>query len=504
MSFKRSKESSGGKISLGKRIRQNILSPLSSKKSKLHVGISNNDQNEIKNDKTDFSMPSNKALCQSFYESRKISNKNNPKNDNFMKTDDLYTYSKNSKFTENRKNVSSNNNNNVLPFDPSVSFIKSLSTVFESKPNVLTTILQKIEEDSSNKKLNGRSSAFCSDIIEVQLGYCINVEAYSENIIKSNYWRQKCDNNERLDFAKHRVEGVFYINYLQEKFKYEIETFQLACFVFDKFYQNSLNGVDSKIDLRSISKTGSKTGSGSNKIAETKTIKQKYLTLTGILQVASVSIFLAAKYEQIYPKSVSLHLQSFKSLPIHSDYRHIETIAKNLKSIDKKSFFKLERTICRNLQFNFSRPTPITYLRFYSFLMELDGKNHKFSQFLVDLLLISNKTCHLTPSVCAVVATMMSRKYKNKGDFVWTKYDKALTGYSCEDVKSAIRDLARSLLDIGGSHAKYDASEVCAGLVWYGTFEILYRIRQKINYHKRMKFAKKLYRMLFFTEKPSF
>ena len=23
-----------------------------------------------------------------------------------------------------------------------------------------------------------------------------------------------------------------------------------------------------------------------------------------------------------------------------------------------------------------------------------------------------------------------------------------------------------------------------AGLVWYGTFEILYRIRQKINYHK--------------------
>jgi len=96
--------------------------------------------------------------------------------------------------------------------------------------------------------------------------------------------------------------------------------------------------------------------------------------------------------------------------------------------------------------------------------MELDGKNHKFSQFLVDLLLISNKTCHLTPSVCAVVATMMSRKYKNKGDFVWTKYDKALTGYSCEDVKSAIRDLARSLLNIGGSHAKYDASEVCVAL----------------------------------------
>jgi len=395
-------------------------------------------------------MPSNKALCQSFYEYRKSSN--NLKTDNSTKTDFLYTYPKNLKIREITENDSSNNNNNEPPFDPSISFLKSVSTVFESKPDVLTTILKKIEDDSSNKKLNGRSSAFCSDIIEVQLGYCINIEANSENIIKSNYWRQKCDNNERLDFAKNRIEGVFYINYLQEKFKYEIETFQLACFIFDKFYQNALNPIDSKTDQNS------------KKIAETKTIKQKYLTLTGILQVASVSIFLAAKYEQIYPKSVSLHLQSFKSLPIHSDYRDIESITKNLKSIDKKSFFKLERTICRNLQFNFSRPTPITYLRFYSFLMELDGKHHKFSQFLVDLLLISNKTCHLTPSVCAVVATMMSRKYKNKVDFVWTKYDKALTGYSCEDVKGAIRDLAGSLLDIGGCYKEYDTSEMCVAL----------------------------------------
>merc|ERR1712071_511686 len=152
MSFKSSKgESSGGKFSLGKRIRQNILfSPLSSKKSKLHVEISNNDRNEIKNYETDFSMPSNKALCQSFYEYRKSSN--NLKTDNYTKTDFLYTYPKNLKIREITENDSSKNNNNEPPFDPSISFLKSVSTVFESKPDVLTTILQKIEDDSSNKK----------------------------------------------------------------------------------------------------------------------------------------------------------------------------------------------------------------------------------------------------------------------------------------------------------------------------------------------------------------
>merc|ERR1719500_1867988 len=47
---------------------------------------------------------------------------------------------------------------------------------------------------------------------------------------------------------------------------------------------------------------------------------------------------------------------------------------------------------------------------------------------------------------------MMSRKYRDKSDFVWTKSDRALTGYTCEDVKGTLKNLARSLMYINGKY----------------------------------------------------
>ena len=392
---------------MSKRILETIFPPRLKKRAK--VNDDEHQKNSSANNKKykNFSIPQNKALCQSFYDFRTAETNNN------------------------------NNNNN-----------QTSSSSLNCKPDILSKILGKIEEDSQNKKLNGRSHAFCADIIEVQIGYCINLEANSENIIHANYWRLDCDNNDRLKFSRHRTEGLFYMNYLQLKFEYEIETFQLACFIFDKYYQNSFTGPKFKI-------------------------KEKYMSeLAGVLTVASVSIFLAAKYEQIYPVKLSKHLQIFKNQPRFSDYRDIEDVTKNLKKVDNKQFLKLERSICRSLSFNLSRPSTVTYLRFYSFYMDLDNTYHKFSQFLVDLLLISNKTCHITPSIQAVAAIMMSRRFKYKSKFRWTNTDHKLTGYWCEDLKGVLIDLATSIVEIVGDETieksrPHDIYFRCSGMKEY-------------------------------------
>ena len=107
------------------------------------------------------------------------------------------------------QNYSESNNNNENPVD---TLSKSLS-----KPNVLEDILAKIELDSNNKKINGRSSAFCADIIEVQIGYCINIEAHPDNVLTANYWKEHGN-----DFSKHRAQAIYYMNYLQHNFHYSI------------------------------------------------------------------------------------------------------------------------------------------------------------------------------------------------------------------------------------------------------------------------------------------
>ena len=131
-------------------------------------------------------------------------------------------------------------------------------------------------------------------------------------------------------------------------------------------------------------------------------------------------IFIASKYEEIYP-------------PFLEDYL-------DLLNFSKEEIFKLENFILDKINFELHICSPYLFLTkfFYS-----NSKKEKtdilyLAQLILDISTISIEFCEHNPSFQAVICLYLSRYiyYKNKNEIkLWTKDDEFMTGYSELEIK---------------------------------------------------------------------
>ena len=109
------------------------------------------------------------------------------------------------------------------------------------------------------------------------------------------------------------------------------------------------------------------------------------------------ALFLASKYEEIYPNSIA-------------DFAYITADTYTAAQIRKK-----EMDMLRKLDYRLGRPTPLLFLRRYSKLMNTTKSVHCLAKYFLELCYLSTTSRALLPSQCAVGALVLSRRVVGSG-----------------------------------------------------------------------------------------
>lgn len=139
-------------------------------------------------------------------------------------------------------------------------------------------------------------------------------------------------------------------------------------------------------------------------------VPRKELQLVGV-----TAMFLAAKYEEIYPHSIA-------------EFAYISADTYTTQQMRKK-----ECDILRRLNYQLGKPTPLTFLRRYSKLMNTTTKIHNLAKYFIEVLYIFTDGRALLPSQCAVGAVILAtRVTTNRGKVadIWSPFMEQHTWYS--------------------------------------------------------------------------
>lgn len=135
--------------------------------------------------------------------------------------------------------------------------------------------------------------------------------------------------------------------------------------------------------------------------------------------LATGSLFIAAKYEEVYSPSVKNY-----SYVTDGGYTEEEILA-------------AERYILQILQFDLSYPNPMNFLRRISKADDYDIETRTIGKYLLEISIMDYKFIGLKPSLCAAAAMFVSRKMLGRSD-----WDGTLThysgGYTKEDMKHVV------------------------------------------------------------------
>lgn len=146
-------------------------------------------------------------------------------------------------------------------------------------------------------------------------------------------------------YAKMRAVLVDWINEVHTQFHLVGETFQLAVAIIDLYLQ------------------------------KVKDTKRSHLQLVGV-----TALFIAAKYEELYPPAIA-------------DFIYITD-----DTYSGKQIRQMELQIFKALDCNLSRPLPIHFLRRFSKAAEAEDHHHAMSKYFLELAMIEYNMCHYRPS----------------------------------------------------------------------------------------------------------
>jgi len=278
----------------------------------------------------------------------------------------------------------------------------------EKDSATLQLIVKKLTaQQNTSRSKEPIEEKFCLDIIEQQIGYCVNVESEERNIIKEQYWL----GSKHADvFKVHREKVMLFAKDLQFKLEHFNETFLITAFIFDKFYQTILEKESTNYDTT------------------------EYCQEAWMHVVVCACFLLASKYDEIYPAPIDdfQYLLSEKCLP--------DSYPRGIR-VEKETILEIERLIVVEIDWNFSKPNGLFYLQLYSILFGHDRDAHELSKFLLDLIYINNATCHLAPSVAAASVIMLTRKYTMENQFVWKQSDALITSYKCSALLKILKTI---------------------------------------------------------------
>ncbi|CAH8516829.1 unnamed protein product [Heterobilharzia americana] len=166
----------------------------------------------------------------------------------------------------------------------------------------------------------------------------------------------------------------------------------------------------------------------------------KRLTKDGFQLIGIASLFIAAKFEEMYPPDIS-------------DFSSITNNA--YSKIDIRN---MEQAILQSIDFYLSVPTPLVFLRRFSKAVEVsvftndtcfqaDRNTHNLAKYFLELTIQEYDLAHLPGNLRAAVSLCMSRAiYLGTSELeqVWNDRLSYLSGYVLDDIRPHLQVLARA------------------------------------------------------------
>ncbi|XP_053202544.1 G2/mitotic-specific cyclin-B-like [Panonychus citri] len=160
-----------------------------------------------------------------------------------------------------------------------------------------------------------------------------------------------------------------------------------------------------------------------DRFCQAENINKNKVQLVGI-----TSMFIASKYEEIYP-------------PEMNDF---VSMCDNL--YHKKDIIKMEIAILKGLKFELGRPLPLHFLRRMSKAAHADAVIHTMAKYLMELCLVEYECVHWDPSLVAATALYTTLRIVGEGSNPWSSTLKFYSHYSDEQLQPYVSVLCKIIL----------------------------------------------------------
>ncbi|KAL3041369.1 hypothetical protein OYC64_019549 [Pagothenia borchgrevinki] len=161
-------------------------------------------------------------------------------------------------------------------------------------------------------------------------------------------------------------------------------------------------------------------------------VPRKQLQLVGV-----TAMFLASKYEEMYPPEIS-------------DFAYVTDRAYTTAEIRD-----MEMSILRVLKFQLGRPLPLQFLRRASKVYEVTAEQHTLAKYLLELTMVDYEMVHMPPSIVASASLALSLKVLDAGD--WDVTLQHYMEYTAESLIPVMAHIAKNVLKVNDGTTKHMA-----------------------------------------------
>uniref|UniRef100_A0A3B5B8J8 Cyclin B1 n=1 Tax=Stegastes partitus TaxID=144197 RepID=A0A3B5B8J8_9TELE len=161
-------------------------------------------------------------------------------------------------------------------------------------------------------------------------------------------------------------------------------------------------------------------------------VPKKQLQLVGV-----TAMFLASKYEEMYPPEIS-------------DFAYVTDRAYTTAQIRD-----MEMTILRVLKFKLGRPLPLQFLRRASKIYEVTAEQHTLAKYLLELTMVDYEMAHLPPSIVASAALALTLKVLDAGE--WDATLQHYMDYTAESLIPVMAHIAKNVVRVNEGLTKHMA-----------------------------------------------
>uniref|UniRef100_A0A3Q4I4D1 Cyclin B1 n=1 Tax=Neolamprologus brichardi TaxID=32507 RepID=A0A3Q4I4D1_NEOBR len=161
-------------------------------------------------------------------------------------------------------------------------------------------------------------------------------------------------------------------------------------------------------------------------------VPKKQLQLVGV-----TAMFLASKYEEMYPPEIS-------------DFAYVTD-----KAYTTAQIRDMEMTILRVLKFQLGRPLPLQFLRRASKIYEVTAEQHTLAKYLLELTMVDYEMVHLPPSMVASAALALTLKILAAGE--WDVTLQHYMDYTAESLIPVMAHIAKNVVKVNNGLTKHMA-----------------------------------------------
>lgn len=161
-------------------------------------------------------------------------------------------------------------------------------------------------------------------------------------------------------------------------------------------------------------------------------VPKKQLQLVGV-----TAMFLASKYEEMYPPEIS-------------DFAYVTDRAFTTAQIRD-----MEMTILRVLNFKLGRPLPLQFLRRASKICEVTAEQHTLAKYLLELTMVDYEMVHFPPSQMACAALALTLKILDAGE--WDATLQHYMEYTPESLIPVMVHIAKNVVRVNDGLTKHMA-----------------------------------------------